>query len=216
MSRRRHASSVALSLDSFLDIVTNVAGVLILVAVVTVLSAGDVSMSLGTPILHAANEGAARILFECRAGRISRLPEREFTREIERLSKELGEQGLTQDAVEKMLDSGTLRDAAYRVRLRVTNGAPMFLFEPRYAEQGETVGEIKLGSSEYRRYLSLLNPKLDYLYFIVREDGFDVFREARKVAAKLGLQVGWYPKQSREPLLFGGVGPGTVSTDIQR
>jgi hypothetical protein len=203
-------------LDSFLDIVTNVAGVLILVAVVTVLSAGDISMSLGTPILHPAPAGAEPILFECKNQRISRLPERELNRQFDRLKRERGADKVTVDDVEQLLSAGILRDAAYRVRLRIVGGTPLILFEPRYPVQGETTAELQAPNSAYRSYLKGLDPEVQYLYFLVREDSFDVFREARKVAAGAGLQVGWHPKQSHEPLLFGGPSPGAVSTDPQR
>ena len=45
--KRRETEDVPFSLDSFLDIVTNVVGVLVLVAIVTVLSAGEHQRALG-------------------------------------------------------------------------------------------------------------------------------------------------------------------------
>ena len=65
MSKRRGSDEVLFSLDSFLDIVTNVVGVLVLVAMVTVLSAGNISVPSGATAMAAPRPSGQRLLFEC-------------------------------------------------------------------------------------------------------------------------------------------------------
>jgi hypothetical protein len=214
MSRRVYQRGVALSLDSFLDIVTNSVGVLILVAVVTVLTAGDISLSLGTPILHPAPTGAERIVFECRRQRVARLPEKEVNQQFERLMKGGGKEKVDVSDVEYLLGSGSLRDAAFRVKIHVEQGTPFLIYEPRNDVQGETLEEIKNPTSEYQRRIKGADPKTYYLFFIVRDDSFEVFREARRIAATGGLAVGWYPKLLSEPLLFSS--GATIGGEVQR
>ena len=53
---RDRSEDVELSLDSFLDIVTNVIGVMVLIAVIAVVSAQNITISLGTPVLYVAQQ----------------------------------------------------------------------------------------------------------------------------------------------------------------
>ena len=56
MKRRRRESQF--SSDSFLDIVSNVVGVLVLITIVVVINAQGIQISLGTPALQDPPRGA--------------------------------------------------------------------------------------------------------------------------------------------------------------
>jgi len=215
VSRRRRQRGGGASLDSFLDIVTNVVGGLILIAVVTVLGAGDIKVNLGTPVLHAAPKEAERVVLECRGGRVAKLPVKAAMDRIEQaLAVTRGEQIDVRD-FDYLLGSRDFGDALFRVKVRLNPeaGTVFMAYEPRAEEQGEDVATLRRDGSEYRQLLKRLDPRAHYLFFIVREDGFDVFREARALARARGFAVGWHPRPRQEPLLFSE--HGRVGTDIQ-
>ena len=88
----------------------------------------------------------------------------------------------------------------------------VLIYEPRSAEQGEAIASLQQPSSPYAALIRSLDAKKHFAYFIVRQDSFDVFREARKIAHDHGLAIGWAPQPLDEGLRFteGGAFGGEV------
>jgi hypothetical protein len=209
---RRRRRNVGLSLDSFLDIVTNVVGVLILLAVVTVLSAGNVELSMGTPILHDPPEGTDRAMFECRKNRVLRVDEDEIHDAVTRLlDAQPGGKFRSLDDLQRQLREHDVGNRLFR--LEVSGGARGLVstIKPRRATQGETIQQLKAASSGFRRALAKLSPRTHYLYFVVREDSFKVFREARRIAHAAGFSTGWDPLKRKEAITFSPHGKSGVA-----
>ena len=72
----------SVGLDSFLDIVTNAIGFLVLVALLVAISSQNMSVLLSTPLLRPPPAGTTRVLFECRGNRILRIDEDAIDRNI--------------------------------------------------------------------------------------------------------------------------------------
>ncbi|MBM4090825.1 MAG: hypothetical protein FJ276_15590 [Planctomycetes bacterium] len=217
MKRRRNP--LLPSFDSFLDIVTNVVGVMVLIVIATLVNAGDMQVSLGTPVLRDPPESASRLFFECRGGRVVRLDEQELDRLFraavqQHLGKTLDQFDFESvDELPRLFEEHDIGDACYRIKVEVrqflTSKSLVWVYEPRPDAPGESLAEIHRKGSAYQRALAPLHPRQHFLFFTVRPDSFETFRAARRLARASGLSVGWYPRALDEPLIFssgGGVG----------
>lgn len=208
MKRRREDEPI-LSLDSFLDIVTNVVGVLILVAVVTVLGAGQIGVPAGTGALRSPHPSATRMLFECDGEQVYFIDEAGITKrvseEVRNGHSRFPEESLTSDSVVSFLKSHDAGDATYRVSAEVISEGLTWAFQRRQGISGERAEAAELPSSAFQRKLNELPPG-GFVYFVVREDSFELFRKVQEIAKKRGFSVGWHPVVAGEPLRFSNRG----------
>lgn len=206
----RRPQPPSLSMDSFLDIVTNVVGVMILVALVTVVNSAGITISLGTPLLHDPPEHAARLLFECRAGRVVRIDDDTIQERVGKLIRDHREKsGGSFDLrdVPKLLEEQDVGDEFYRVKGEIIDAGVFYYltctYEPRAEVQGEDARQMSQADSDYAQLLATLEPGEHYLFFLVRPDGFEAFRAARRLARARGLETGWHPRPPEIPIRFG-------------
>lgn len=202
---RRSREESTLNFDSLLDILSNVVGLMILVAVVTVLNSRDITISLGTPILQDPPADAQRILFECRDNRVVYVDDvtidRQIVQRIGAYQKKHGRRPSRRELpdVFRQADVGSKH---YRVQAEIGRSGTFFVYEPRRPEWGETIAALHGPKSEYTDLLGSLDPKEHFVFFIVRNDSFEVFRAARRMARQRGLATGWHPHPVGEPLRF--------------
>jgi hypothetical protein len=219
--RRR---DVPLTTDSFLDIVSNVVGVMVLVAVVVLVNVGRGGIALGTPVLRDAPKDADRVLYECRADGVLRVDEDQVSRAINRaLDDEVQRKGekLDVDDVPALFARQDVGDVAWRVTAELTSALqptgqglslvrrPSWVYTRRPGVSGETSDRLARATSAFRRGLASADPRKAFLFFIVRDDGFEVFRSARRIALERGFAVGWHPWPRDRALKFtsnGGLG----------
>ena len=227
--RPRHEDDSAPSLDSFLDILTNLIGVMVLIAVLSVITSQHIEVWLGTPILREAPEHSDRVLFECREGRVVFLDEKKMRIDAERMLRDhLSQENAIPTSVEELnriLQTDDAGDDCYRVRVEWDSAASTeggdqevldalaWIYEPRSVRRGETESELRRGKSEYRKQIDSLDPQAEFAFFIVRPDGFEVFRLARKLARDRGVATGWYPHRKDEQLRF--TATGQIGREIQ-
>jgi len=218
---KHREDEASLSLNSFLDIMTNVVGVMILVAVLAVVSSQHIALSLGTPILHEPPDGAERMLFECRRNRVVFLDENKIHEAIAACIEDYEEQQGKESEVEEfpaMFEAKDVGDEFYRIGVEVSQGFrfedgdiyiieyPVWIYEPRKEEQGERMMELRRDDSDFVKIIRELDGKDHWVFFIVYEDSFEVFRMAREIARRQGLEIGWHPKKNGEELRFSGRG----------
>ena len=230
---RRRRDEMDEGLDSFLDIVTNVIGLMILIAAAIVLHAQEITVSLGAPVLRSAPEGARAVYFDCHTRRV-------YPREADRLIEKthamlngryrhLSGMPTADEAIRWLNQRGTMPTVEENVRwlnqrgidtrhynatFVVTKHGHTYgidaLLEPKADNGGDTLKELVDGS-EFEQLLKSLNPEKQYIYFIVRDDSFGVFRNARRIARRHGFRVGWMPIRKDAALrhiIFGPVGWG--------
>jgi len=210
-------------LDSFLDIVTNVIGFLVLVALMAAIGSQNMSVLLGTPIVRAPPAGATRVLFECRHNRILRIDEDKINQSIHECLRQRGPAGdskLGISEIPALLQQADAGDVSYRVRAEVRRDGTSanepkldLIYEPRAAQQGESIEASRQAASAYVKCVRSLDAKKHFAYFIVRQDSFEVFREARKIARDHGLAIGWAPQPLAEELRF--TEDGNFGKDVQ-
>ncbi len=203
MTLRRHP--LPLTHDSFLDVVSNVVGVLVLVAIAVILNAKDIKIDLGAPVVRPPPKATTRVIFECSRERIFRLDDAALhTISHDFASRYVTEQARTITPMERqrLFDRSDVGNELYRVRIPDVRGSSLQL-ELRETAVGEDSLQILEPTSAYRTELAQLSPATHWIFFIVRNDSFEMFRGARQLAIERGFSVGWDPKQREAPLIFG-------------
>lgn len=215
--RSRQRKALMPSFDSFLDIVTNVIGVMVLIVIVTVVNSGGMDISLGTPMLRPAPENARPACFECRGNRIVYIDVQELSEQFDACVLE--HTGKTWDDLEyddvdqvpNLFEENDVGTEFYRIKFEISKidygffsrKSPTWIYQPRADDQGETISEINDPDSDYQRLLDSLDSKARFVNFTVRPDSFEVFRAARRLARAKGLATGWFPRPCEEPLAYG-------------
>ncbi len=206
MSRRRSAGGAAISLDSFLDIVTNVVGVLILIAVVTVLSASDFAVASGATALSAPRQSASRIVFECSGDRLYFVDEERNAERVRRLvRREYPDEPISGDVVAALLALHDVGDANHRVQAEIHPQGMVWTYALRRGALGEPIDSLGQIATTFQRKLSELGPG-GFVYFVVHDDSFEAFRQARDLARARGIATGWHPVEGQAPLRLSGRG----------
>ena len=198
-------------LDSFLDIVTNVIGLMILIAAAIALHAQNMQVSLGSPVLTPQPE-MSTVFFDCTNSRV--LP-REIAEHGEIVRAAIGRQFPGQYYYEDAVDWLNRQDLSteyYDVSFEVWNtgyeeGINAVLY-PKSKFHGDSIKELDQNCSFVRR-IQEIDPEKAYVQFDVRADSFEVFRKARRIAREHGLKVAWRPLRNEFVSRNAVVGNGT-------
>jgi hypothetical protein len=211
VSRRQREPDATMSLDSFLDIVTNVVGVLILVAVVTVLGAGDVAVSSGASATRNVDASAPRTLFELSRSELFFVDEeRNGDRVKQEVQRTHGDRAIGGDELVATLNNADVGDGSHRVRAeQLPSGGLAWVYALRASATGETCADLAAPDSRFRQKLYALPPG-GFVYFVVHDDSFELFRCARDLAREAGAEFGWHPVEGKSPLRL------SVSGDLGR
>lgn len=205
MSKRRGSEEVLFSLDAFLDIVTNVVGVLVLVAIVTVLSAGNISVPSGATAMAMPRPSATRLLFECAGGQVFFVDEEGNGQRVLDEVKATGEHAISADALVALLDQQDVGDATHRVRADRIERGVAWVYALRPGARGEGMTDLDREDSVFRKQLAGLE-RGGFAYFVVHDDSFDVFGKARDIARARGVSVGWHPVEGQAPVRLSAIG----------
>ncbi|MGK7945225.1 MAG: hypothetical protein AB4058_12215 [Microcystaceae cyanobacterium] len=220
--RYRKPSLPTQNLDSFLDILTNTVGVLMFITIFITLLAVESSDIVRTPL--SSNSNKTPRFFEVRGNRITYIDDTAVESQLTRTLPTC-----ESPDVPNVLDTYNYQYYANQVEIyqncrlgllqklqnfrgRTTHYTARFLelgsllYEPVDPNSGETPKDIEQSESEFNQVLETLNPKNDYLAFIVRPDSFSAFRAARKQADQSGFDVGWEPFTQDTPIVFGSGG----------
>lgn len=187
MRRRRKRADAGGSLDSFLDVVTNSLGLLILIACLNSGTGGGMSVDLGIPLMRDPDRALERTVFHCAHGQV--LP-----------------------VDEGLIESAGTSLAGPRPRSRwheaVAEGAAVRMVPLEGA--GDDLSGLARGEGDFAERLSELDPSRHWLLFATDQESFEAMRAARGVALERGFQVGWWPLDPEAGLSFApnGIRPG--------
>lgn len=230
---RRKMPNASQNLDSFLDVLTNIVGVLIFVSLFASLAANGgapkTHLTIQTPL--ASTTDKEPLWFEIQNNKVSYLNLRQIrNKEIElsgslpNCNKPSSGDSVSLSNYQSCLLSILGRQSNFRVdtdsyRVRTVDQGVSLLFEPLSNNIGETATKLTAANSAYKQVLSKSNPKKDYLAFIVRPDSFEAFRDARKQAWEAGYEVGWEPLEQDAPIkirtIIGSELPGGRAVGVQ-
>jgi hypothetical protein len=232
--RQRQVPKQTQNLDSFLDILTNTVGVLMFVGLFISLISVQASTKIRTPLV--AKSEKTPHFFEVRGNRIINLENPASDRQILLARSSL--QTCDRPNVPTNIDPQLNRfysDKMQEHQICVSQNAAQIrkfqtetphykihfvdpdtiTYEPHNANVGESIREIAQKDSEYKTILSKLDPKTEYLAFIVRPDSFPGFRAARQQAWQAGFDVGWEPKAQKNPININVAGSGGRAVGVQ-
>lgn len=200
MRRRPVTRPQVQNLDSFLDIMTNTVGVLVFVLLFVTLAAADATILVRTPLW--AETEKEPVYFEAVDGRLIHMEMQEGHARVRAFVQGLPEirwynYQWVVDRMEKWSTSTgnyTVDLRGWSIRYRAHEGA------------GESAKAVKDTASAFQRVLREMDPEREYAAFLVRPDGLEAFRAARKIATKRGFSSGWEPFTAEGEIFFGSSG----------
>ncbi len=179
--------------DSLLDIIMNVIGVAFFVLIYVFLEASTAINVQRLPISR--EKDTEPLMFE--------ITEREvYFLDHETLSQQLQSQS----------GYGTVKDETYSLRVGPNRWNPVFIYERLPTAEGTPGHRLRDPDSDFRQVLDRYDTDERHIYFLVREDSFVTFREARKVAIEVGFGAGWLPLKQDLELAFGRGDPRSSSS----
>ncbi len=200
------ARSASVNLDSFLDIMTCLVGVLVLIIILTGIDASQIRVLIPTPMQYGTDKRP--VFIEARNNELFLVPVEDLqTRandELRRIRTEA--QGQT-DKLLILLSNAQVEDEAYRVEL---NYALMgqIAFRPREGARGYALQDVaREGPSDWLgRIIVNLNKEEEMITFLVRDDSFQVFKLARHLAWVEKVDVSYELLDVDQPIMFGLLG----------
>jgi len=227
MKRKRPRKSMRpiTNLDSFLDVMTNLVGVLMFISLFVSLVAVEAGTVIRTPLVSASDKIPR--FFEIREDKVTYIDYEAIDHQMEKFLNSLPnceqpkkansfDDSLSDDYVKELdlfekclmknseiLKTFRARTNYYQVSLVDLDA---LLYKPLENVEGESLAELERSYSEFNQHLSELNPETDYLAFVVRPDSFETFRRVREIARRAGFDVGWEPSSSDTPIIFGSAG----------
>ncbi len=210
MARRRKREEIEMELDSFLDILTNAIGIIIVITVMAILNSSQMTYIFRTPFARKTEKKP--LFFECRNERVLFINKNKMHEKLEEYRFKIEEQQLTDIEIKEKIQSKyyTIEDDHYYADLNkfVFNDLEVFL--PKEGKHGETVGQLSAELSEFKSLAQNIDPDKNFVFFLVRPDSYDVFRKARKILWKLDIQAGWEPLVPGRQIMFGSKGRSAV------
>ncbi len=227
--RRRREDSDPVSLDSFVDIVTNTLGLLILVTALVLVGNRGMRVSLPAPVMKPPAEGKERVIFECRLQRVVPLSterangiadefwnkfrredhdRRELKEIFERRVEELNESDMPTTEYHRYRWDAELVRSPFGYYLRSS-----MVVTPNKKDSGDRVSSLLGSDCEFVRQLDELDPEKHWLFIITRSDSFDVMRVVRRIAEEKGFEVGWHPMENGKEIVFSEGGSQGGRTD---
>lgn len=203
--RRRHDAGV-LDLDSLMDILSCLVGVMLFLVIYTVLELGMATYDAEVPVAYGMPPGSERVVVYASHGTVRLLDARapleallsgfEIVRydEAERFVRQANERAPT--------DRHFRYSLVYEDRVSALGdpmGALDLLIEGREGMVGDSIHQLD-EASEYATRLSALNPEEVWLAFAVDEESVAVFRRARELAIARGFATGFDPVDAELPV----------------
>jgi len=201
MARKKRGAAVVL--DSFLDIMTCMLGIIIFIILLTGVDASQIKVLIRTPLQRMTDK--TPVYIECRHDELFLVP----VLDLRDLAKtELSEvarsaKGNTATML-KLLAEASAETDAYRVDLTYAL-LGQFAIVPREGTEGYQLRDMskEMSTDWFGRILTGLDPEKEMLTFLVRDDSYDVFKRARALAWARKVDVSYELMDVRAPIKFG-------------
>lgn len=202
MARKSNNSSV--SLDSFLDILTCLQGVLMLIIITTGIDAAQTKVLVATPIELAGNEKP--LFIEARNNQLFLVPVDEARKAV--ITKQASIVALRkagEDAADILgaVGAADIDLGDYTVDFtRFLAGQVALL--PKEEVQGYRIenAELETANKWFGRILDQMDVENERINFLVRDDSFEMFKLARVIAWTKNVKVTFRLIPRNEPLIF--------------
>jgi hypothetical protein len=192
------------SLDSFLDILTCLQGVLMLIIITTGIDAAQTKVVVATPIELAGNERP--IFIECRNNQLFRVPVAEAKQAIEQKQLEVMKARRESTNVVDVLEAVGKADidiGDYVVDFtRYLSGQIALIPKSDSVGYAFTIAETEGENTWFGRIVSEMDKDNERINFLVRDDSFNIFKLARVVAWTKKIKVTYTLISRSDPLIF--------------
>lgn len=199
-----------ISLDSFLDILTCLQGVLMLIIITTGIDAAQTKVMVATPIELAGDERP--IYIECRNNELYLVPLAEARQAIQTKQLEImrskREASDTADLLQAV-GSADVDIGNYVIDFTRYLSGQIALMPKKDAEGNDLEKGYRIENAELENentwfggILYNMDPENERLNFLVRDDSFEVFKMARFLAWTKKVKVTYSLVPKNEPLIF--------------
>ena len=199
--RKKRAASVVL--DSFLDIMTCILGVMMLIILMTGVDAAQIKVLIPTPLQHPTS--MKPIFVECRNEELFLVPVAEL-REVAREELRRITQAASGDQMKllQLLSEARAETDAYSVDL-IYAPVGQFAIVPKPDVRGYRLENMaaERATDWFGRILTGMNPEEEMLSFLVRDDSYNVFKRARGLAWAQKVEVSYELMDVEDPIKFG-------------
>ncbi len=206
MARGQKSGGSSVNLDSFLDIMTCLVGVLVLIIILTGLDAAQIRVLIPTPMEYDTDKRP--IYIEARNNQLFRVPVTELQAEVDTAMRRLSDEAVgNMDRLLILMQDLDLQYGGYMVDLSYFLMG-QFGVLPLAGTEGYALRDwsLETGRDWYGSILENLDPEEEFLSFIVRDDSFEVFKVARHLAWMAEVDVGYELLSWDEPIRFGVTG----------
>lgn len=204
----------SIDLSSFLDIMTCVLGILILIILLTGIDASQITVLVATP-KELTGDTRSPIFFECRNDQLFEIDYQGFKDAVDRTTAELWErvQGNEQDFIrESALTYLTV--GAYRLEFTQAMIGKYALRQIRDAKGYVLKGALSQETPDkwFGSRLAAIHPEREFICFFVRPDSFSIFQKARSLAWQRDINTSCELLAPNDPIIFG---PGGTRVTVQ-
>jgi len=209
MYRKTKRESVGgiLNLDSLMDILSCLVGVMLFMVMYTVLELGSTAYQVNMPGAGEEPVASRQVVVFCTGGTVRVLDARTSVPLVRGLPNvsfadvpafvESANEGSMEDDFFRYSLGFEERVDAMGARSRVI----MLEVEELPGIVGDSVGQLGEGS-RYADFVSRLNPASTWMEFVVDSSSLDVFRQARALAIDRRIPTGWSPLHGDFPLAY--------------
>jgi hypothetical protein len=210
MAKRKKKGEPEMLIVSFCDIVTITTAAMFFAMLITIQEA--VKVPVYQPMPRARPSGKQAVFFECRSNEVFYVDKDGLDVQVAKLLSSLsaGVRGGDMAQFLKAIQGKEIGNEYFKVNPSYLLAAIMAL-EAKPGSKGETVEQLEVPNGKFQTELSRLDPKTQYVAFLVRDDSFNVFRNARSTVDKQGFDAGWELLASDEPIKFGAGGTQVLS-----
>lgn len=201
---KKSGGDAAINLDSFLDIMTCLVGILVLIIILTGVDASQIKVLIPTPIENVESE-ANPIIIEARNNQLFLVPYNELVRLANGALEEISEkaQGKPEELL-RLISKADVKTDIYSIDLAYAL-AGQIAVRPLQNSQGYSITDPnqETESTWFGRILAGMNYDEEVLTFLVRDDSFEVFQLARHIAWTQKAPVSYELLDQDEPITFG-------------
>ncbi|NCC53544.1 MAG: hypothetical protein EOM20_20355 [Spartobacteria bacterium] len=195
-------------LDSFVDILTCLVGILVMMILLASIEASQTEILLSTPMRHATDK--CPLFFECRSNQIFRIDlERINARFHEELNRIEVRAGHSAREILPLLKDTRINEGPFILDLSHALVGRILLY-PGHDVRGMSLDDLNIdnfatrgATASFKSLLDVHSPARYMLTFLVRDDSYSVFKKARGLAWMSGFEVSYEQIEEDEPLKFG-------------
>jgi len=206
--KKKKDDSTEISMDSFLDILTCLVGVLVLIIILTSIDAAQTKVLIATP-MEVSSDKKLRFV-ECRDEKLYRVDLDMIASEVDQAFRKLDET-LTGDPKEM---SEALKNLSFESENYVVDTAYIlvgqYALTPKEGTKGDDLKGVNLQEMGgihvpgwYGELLDKAEKDNDIITFLVRDNSFNVFKKARALAFVRKVQVAYWLLAVDDPIIFG-------------